>query len=237
MGTKIEWCDLTWNPVWGCLNKCSYCYARKIAKRFAKTIAHKECLVNSTQSYFKKLDDIKKFIPAWLESNFNKSFSKTPKRIFVNSMSDIYFWDPAWMHKVTAKIYDHPKHTFIFLTKRPEVYERYTFPDNCILGVTVTGFDDHLRAFAMLDQEHTVMVSAEPILDNDILGLVPMLDWLIMGLETGRRNIFVPEPEIVESVVNICRGCNTAVFMKDSMKRVWPGKLIREFPILRQALR
>jgi len=32
--TKIDWCDMTWNPVTGCLNSCPYCYARKIAKRF-----------------------------------------------------------------------------------------------------------------------------------------------------------------------------------------------------------
>lgn len=32
--SKIEWCDMTWNPVTGCLNSCHYCYARKIANRF-----------------------------------------------------------------------------------------------------------------------------------------------------------------------------------------------------------
>lgn len=33
--SKIEWCDSTWNPVTGCLHGCEYCYARKIANRFA----------------------------------------------------------------------------------------------------------------------------------------------------------------------------------------------------------
>jgi protein gp37 len=33
--SKIEWCDYTWNPVTGCVNDCPYCYARKIAERFA----------------------------------------------------------------------------------------------------------------------------------------------------------------------------------------------------------
>jgi len=32
--TKIEWCDMTWNPVTGCLHNCPYCYARRMANRF-----------------------------------------------------------------------------------------------------------------------------------------------------------------------------------------------------------
>lgn len=32
--TKIDWADMTWNPVTGCLHGCEYCYARKIAERF-----------------------------------------------------------------------------------------------------------------------------------------------------------------------------------------------------------
>ena len=35
-GTKIDWADATWNPVTGCLHRCSYCYARKIAQRYGK---------------------------------------------------------------------------------------------------------------------------------------------------------------------------------------------------------
>ena len=33
--TKIEWCDMTWNPVTGCQHGCKYCYARRIADRFS----------------------------------------------------------------------------------------------------------------------------------------------------------------------------------------------------------
>ena len=33
--TKIDWADATWNPVTGCLHGCEYCYARRIANRFA----------------------------------------------------------------------------------------------------------------------------------------------------------------------------------------------------------
>jgi protein gp37 len=41
--SKIEWTDLTFNPVLGCNSKeCDYCYARGIDKRFASEIARKE---------------------------------------------------------------------------------------------------------------------------------------------------------------------------------------------------
>lgn len=33
--TKVDWCNSTWNPVTGCLHGCEYCYARRIAERFA----------------------------------------------------------------------------------------------------------------------------------------------------------------------------------------------------------
>lgn len=33
--SKIEWCTHTWNPVTGCRNGCSYCYARRFIDRFA----------------------------------------------------------------------------------------------------------------------------------------------------------------------------------------------------------
>ena len=34
--TKIEWCDMSWNPITGCLHGCNYCYARRMAKRFSR---------------------------------------------------------------------------------------------------------------------------------------------------------------------------------------------------------
>ena len=33
--TSIEWADMTWNPLTGCCHGCKYCYARRIANRFA----------------------------------------------------------------------------------------------------------------------------------------------------------------------------------------------------------
>lgn len=43
--TKIDWADASWNPVTGCLHGCAYCYAKKIAERFAG------CDTGSTYGY------------------------------------------------------------------------------------------------------------------------------------------------------------------------------------------
>lgn len=97
--TKIEWCDITWNPVWGCKNNCSYCYARKIAKRFAgikglnetsRKIHEKLYYADLEGAYLGNLafdsllqkisENLYNFKPTWLESNFQKKFPKKPNK-------------------------------------------------------------------------------------------------------------------------------------------------------------
>ena len=125
MTNKIGWCNLTWNPVVGCKNHCEYCYAQIMNERF-KSIAN----WNN---------------PEWKEKSFNKKFPQKPQKIFIGSMSEIYYWDKVWIQKVIEKIKQYPQHIFQFLTKFPEVYKGWVFPGNCWLGVTVTKKDDITR--------------------------------------------------------------------------------------------
>ncbi len=105
--TKIEWCDRVWNPVFGCLNDCPYCYARKIAKRFCKKFADAEFEYrkkhNIETSPLTKLllrAQIKRFDPIFMFKNYDKSLHSSKRlRIFVNSMSDIKWWKKEWMTK------------------------------------------------------------------------------------------------------------------------------------------
>lgn len=176
MTTKIDWCDMTWNPVWGCLNKCEYCYAFKIAKRFYRQVARKEnkiSIFNIGQDEYEILTDkINRFIPVWLQSNYDKKFPhpiKKPSRIFVNSMSDIEHWKPEWIKKVLEKIKKHPQHKFLFLTKNPEVYKKYSFPENCWLGATITNQKDTRKIIETLD---------EVIVKIKFLSLEPLLEYI-----------------------------------------------------------
>jgi len=239
--TKIDWCDYTWNPVWGCRNNCSYCYARKIAKRIARQIANKE--INYLYSgeerpkeWLELYKKLKNFEPTFLYSNFDRAFPKKPSRIFVDSMSDICWWDREWMHRVLDKIKKHPEHIFQFLTKTPSIYSCYVFPLNCWLGTTITD-QSMMDAFADLifdttwdDEDYTIFLSFEPLLERIEFYISP--DWVIIGAETGnRKGKIIPKRECITEIVDYCQFVNIPVFLKDSLKEIWGKELIQEYPM------
>ena len=213
--TKIEWCDYTWNPVWGCLNKCPYCYARKLNNRYG--IIDKE------------------FNPTWMDKNFNRPFPKKPVRIFVNSMSDIAFWEDEWMDKVLDKIEQYPQHTFLFLTKNPKSYNRFNdIPRNCWLGFTVTNQNDvnnlayQLEGMGIYDS-NKIFISMEPIADHIKKWL--LTDWVIIGAETGnRKNKIIPKREWIIEIKEGCEAMVIPLFMKDSLKELMGDDFIQEYP-------
>src|SRR5271163_195292 len=77
--SEIEWTDATWNPVRGCTKispGCKNCYAERFAERFRGVAGHP----------FEFGFDLR-LIPEKLNAPLNW---RTPKRIFVNSMSDLF---------------------------------------------------------------------------------------------------------------------------------------------------
>lgn len=228
--TKIEWCDTVWNPVWGCLNSCSYCYARKIAKRFAENIENKEreyCLKNNIR-YSDISKDLEEFKPVFLESNFSKKLPKKPSRIFVNSMSDIAFWDRDWMLRVLGKIKDNPQHQFLFLTKDPIIYRKFVFTKNCILGVSVNIQEDlerirYLRYKKYIDKDiDFIFISFEPLLENFLGDEMDLSDvnWIIIGGMTGKKPFYPPE-EWIQVIIRQADNLKIPVFEKDNLRKIW----------------
>ncbi len=230
--TKIEWCDFSWNPVWGCLNQCIYCYAIKIAKRFWEYIARKEELyLNNTKSLrnLELREKLYNFEPVWLESNFNKPFPKKPSRIFVNSMSDIDSWHPEWMKKVLKRIEDYPQHQFIFLSKNILIYNRYKFPKHCYKGITIEnswlGFNENIDFISIEPIQEDILIdyANETILKN--------YKWIILGAETGnRKGKIIPKKEWIDKIANFCKEKQIPLFMKNSLFPIMNGQLIQEFP-------
>jgi protein gp37 len=132
--TKIEYVDLTFNPVTGCLHPCreTYCYAAKIARRFGgcydpvsgENIKQDErgivSIEHTSRVFYKtKKGDI---IPAPYSYGFAPTFHryrlgepgklKKPSTIFVCSMSDLFGeWIPdAWIQEVFAVCAAAPWH-------------------------------------------------------------------------------------------------------------------------------
>jgi len=244
MKNKIGWCSMTFNPVWGCLNKCEYCYARKIAKRFGEKMskvefdpyfyfAHPEDIENSRIALSNRL---RNFIPTFLYSQFDKKFPKKSQRIFVGSMSEIAHWEKGWMEKVLRKIKKYPQHTFIFLTKFPKVYYGEIFPENCWLGVTITKESDFEKNDEwwgwFFNEANITFLSFEPLLKPIPIEWIGYsnIDWVIIGAETGnRKDKVIPKKEWIEDIVNYCNIRNILIYLKDSLKEIYPVE-IKEFP-------
>ena len=180
--SKIDWCDMTWNPVVGCRRNCSYCYAKRMNTRF-------------------------KWIPEWTEPQFfenrllEPSKVKKPSTIFVGSVSDIAFWKKEWTEAVLTICQGCSQHTFMFLTKDPTIYEGYKFPDNCMLGVTLT--DRRLINFS-IERFYDIpckqkFISIEPILSTFTYMKFRNIDLIIVGAMTG-AGAKPPKKEWIDSI-------------------------------------
>lgn len=235
MKNKIGWCNTTWNPAWGCLNNCEYCYARKMAKRFYKKIYESEF------NYYGKntpswawtgdyLQNLAYFKPTFLVSQFNKKFPKKPQRIFVGSMSEIAHWETKWVEVVLGRILCYPQHIFQFLTRHPEVYLNYSFPQNCWLGVTAT--KNERIHFIEKHKSKVRFISIEPLLEEIDIETIDDFEpnWIIIGAETGnRKDKIIPKKEWVDIIIDFCNRTGVPLYLKDSLKKIYPVE-IKEFP-------
>ena len=121
--TKIEWTDATWNPFMGCSRVsegCRHCYAERIAGRFGGHLAK--------SSIYGELTQIVNGHPVWsgvvkqasAETRLAPLHWRKPRRVFVNSMSDLFHENAPdeWIDQAFAVMALCPQHTFQALTKR-----------------------------------------------------------------------------------------------------------------------
>src|SRR3954452_6510020 len=109
--SKIEWTDATWNPVRGFTKVspgCAHCYAEILAERFRGVPGH---------PYEHGFD--LRLVPEKLAEPLRW---KNPRRIFVNSMSDLFHpgVSDAYIGEVAAVVLEADHHTYQVLTKRSE---------------------------------------------------------------------------------------------------------------------
>lgn len=225
--SDIEWTDVTWNPVAGCTIEsagCTNCYAMRMAARL-QAMGHEKYLGTTRKSGERyvwtgriNVDPSSLVIPLeW----------RKPKRIFVNSMSDLFHEDvpTSFIQQVWEVMSECPQHHFQVLTKRPDrmarLFEegRIGVLTNVWVGTSVENSDvtqrvDHLRAI----KGATLFISFEPLIgriaDIDLRGV----HWAIVGGESGPRARSM-EAEWVERLFEICRRDDVAFFFKQ-----WGGR-------------
>lgn len=125
--SSIEWTDATWNPIRGCTRVsegCRNCYAERMAARFIKPGMPYEGLAYRADNGEARWTGALKFIPEALREPLHW---KKPRRIFVNSMSDLFHGSvkDEWLDQIFAVMALCPQHTFQILTKRPERMVKY----------------------------------------------------------------------------------------------------------------
>ena len=235
--TKIEWCDWTWNPITGCLHGCPYCYARKAAEDGP--------YLRGRAGY----DAVQPFAPAFHPLRLEQPLRvKRPGLVFVFSMGDaLGEWVPReWISRVIDTCRAADWHRFLWLTKNPERYADFTWPENCWLGTSVTGEDtpeNRARLEAISDIEvlapaqFRVFVSVEPFTLGD--GQAPALGfgfpaWVIIGAQT--KPSVMPSELALSRAVAMTRELEiVSLFLKDSLRPVWeriaPGQpMPRQWP-------
>lgn len=121
--TNIEWTDATWNPIRGCSRVsegCRHCYAEGVAYRFSGPGQAYEGLVRIGADGERRREWNGQI--RFVDKDLLKPLSwRKPRRIFVNSMSDLFHENVTdeMRDKIFAVMALSPQHTFQVLTKRP----------------------------------------------------------------------------------------------------------------------
>ncbi|MCY1023987.1 DUF5131 family protein [Pyxidicoccus sp. MSG2] len=212
--SKIEWTDATWNPVRGCSKispGCKHCYAETFAERFRGVPSH---------PYEQGFD--LRLVPEKLAEPLRWA---TPRKVFVNSMSDLFHKDvpDSYIVSVVRVMTVANWHTYQVLTKRSErlrdlLKTKLRFAADAPhiwWGVSVED-----RRYGLPRVEHlrsaparVRFLSVEPLLED--LGRFELsgIHWVIVGGESGAG----ARPLLkawVTSVRDQCRSARVPFFFK-----------------------
>lgn len=207
-GSAIEWTDATWNPVTGCTKVspgCKHCYAERFAERFRGVPGHP----------FEQGFDIR----LWPERLEEPLHWRRPRRVFVNSMSDLFHPEiPEEFVDACFRIMNLASwHQFQVLTKRPEralaLADRFEWTPNIWMGVSVESqlFTSRVAILKRIPGK-VRFLSCEPLLGPLKLNLRGV-HWVIVGGESG-PGARPMRPEWVRGIRAQCRRAAVPFFFK-----------------------
>lgn len=223
--SRIEWTDATWNPIAGCTPVspgCLNCYAARMALRLAsmpngvgekyRGTARRARDGRPVFSGTINLDESALDIPRrW----------RTPRMIFVNSMSDLFHEGVplTFIQSAFDVMMECSHHTFQILTKRPErallLADQLPWPANVWIGTSVESeaYLDRIRILQRIRVAATRFLSCEPLLGP--LRRLPLegIGWVIVGGESG-PGARPMEREWVMEIKRQCREKGASFFFK-----------------------
>ncbi len=213
VNSSIEWTEATWNPVTGCTRisrGCDNCYAERFSERFRGVKGHP----------FEQGFDLK----LWPERLAQPKGWRRPRRVFVNSMSDLFHKDVPrrFVDRVFQTMEEADWHTYQVLTKRSSLMREYvnaryaagSAPPQIWLGVSVEDRQalsrvQHLRQTRAAIRFLSVEPLLSPVGELDLSGI----HWVIVGGESGPRHRTM-KPEWVREVRDQCIRVNVPFFFK-----------------------
>ncbi len=215
--SAIEWTDATWNPVTGCTEVspgCDHCYARTFSERFRGVPGH----------HFEQGFDLR----LWPERLEIPLRWKRPRRIFVNSMSDLFHRDVPddFIRGVFDTMARADWHIYQVLTKRShrlaQLGVELPWPAHVWAGVSVES-DRYLWRINHLRRvpAQVRFISAEPLLSPLSRLELDGIHWVITGGESGFAARECRE-EWVRDIRDRCLDAGVAFFHKQ-----WGGRTPR----------
>ena len=234
----IEWTQATWNPTTGCSKVspgCKNCYAEKMSRRLKAMGVRK---YRNNFEFTEHISDTE--IPlTW----------KKPKKIFVNSMSDLFHEesDFSFVGRCFETMMSADWHTYQVLTKRPERMREFSkmykeiyrsgIPPHIWMGASVENRDFAWRIKELRKvQCNTRFVSFEPLLGPVGRTNLDGIDWAIIGGESGHGFREVRE-EWIRDIITQCKEQKVPVFFKQwggvrpkSGGRRIRGKVFDQYP-------
>lgn len=243
--SDIEWTDATWNPISGCTMispGCTNCYAMRMAARL-QAMEH-PAYENVTRKSGKR--------PVWTgrihineETLSTPLHWRSPKKVFVNSMSDLFQEGipDDYVVRVWNVMQQAHWHIFQVLTKRPDNMLRVIKQNklsplpNVWLGTSVESGQYKSRIGILRRVPAYIrFISFEPLIGP--IGKVNLKDvhWAIVGGESG-PGARLMEKDWVEDIRSQCKTQKVAFFFKQwggvnkkSAGRIYRGRTWDEYP-------
>jgi protein gp37 len=248
--------NLHWSPVTGCRRNCWYCSSRP---HFVRKYGHFDPTFH--QDILDSLDGLlpprvegcsvrkKPYISPALSTRPLYGLNGGPyaKNVQVCTDSDLFGdWVPGeWVDAVLEKVRSRPDLDFLFFTKYPHRMTTIRWPENVMLGTSVTEqkyVSPAEEAFAHItDRIRFKFVALCPLLEPIQFNRPELFRWFLIGGVTHISFPFRPAPEWVEDLIRQARGTGAAVYLinnflaKTNPKIIddaWMEKWIREFPVV-----